>query len=826
MIMEMFIPVIYNGALLTLLVLVLEIFQRGRLGKVIQSRIITGLMLGFIGVAVMANPWQAVEGVVFDTRSILLSTGALFFGLIPALIAVVLTIFYRVSEGGAGVLMGIGVIISSTAVGILWRKWRGGKLSDISLLELLTFGLVVHSIMLVMTLALPSEITLRVLSLIALPVLTVYPMVTLALGFLLVRSQRRTEFISRLQESEGRYRLLADNTLDAIWLMDLEARFLYLNPSVKKLLGHDPGEMTGRGLWEFCDEKNFRIMKEQIDNVLSSLPDLKEVFFEAVMIRKDGSEINVEITGRVVLGEDGRPTSLQGVTRDITERKQAETERERLRLAVEHTAESVIITDTAGKILYVNPAFEKTTGYRKQEVLGKEVSLLESGYHSRDFFDDVWKTLRNGQTWTGRFFNRKKDGTVFTEEVSISPVFSPAGEIINFIFTQRDVTYQTELEQQLLQSQKMEAVGQLAGGIAHDFNNILQAMMGYCEILRETIDEEGESSEFVDEIKKGAEKAAALTRQLLTFSRREEIRPKDLDLNEVIRDMLKLVGRTIGEQIEIVTRFYDGELPINGDPGSIEQVLMNLCVNARDAMPDGGKLILETSLIHSKRRYDSAHSTMEEGYYAVLTITDTGCGIEPALQSQIFEPFFTTKEVGKGTGLGLATAYAIVNQHSGYISVESEKDKGSTFSVYLPLAEADLAEKAAEALAPALEGGKETILLAEDNPEVRRLANLILQNAGYSVIQAADGEKAIDRIRDKSSEIDLAVIDVVMPKRSGKEVLEYYRRIRPSGKVLLVSGYSVGDMDVSNFSGKQVSFISKPFGSESLLRAVRKLLDG
>jgi len=784
------------------------------------------LVLGFIGVAVMLQPWPAAEGVVFDTRSILLSTGALFFGFIPAVIAAFLTASFRIYDGGAGVYMGVGVIIISTATGILWRKWGGGKLGDISLLELLTFGLIVHSLMLAMTFALPSELSFQVLSSVALPTLTVYPIVTMALGFFLVRSQRRNEFLNRLQESEGRYRLLADNTLDAIWIMDLEARFLYLNPSVKNLLGYDPEEMTGRNLREFCDEKNFQIMKGQINHCLSGFPDLREVVFEAVMTRKDGAEVNVEITGRVVPGEDGKPSSLQGATRDITERRKVEAERERLRLAVEHTAETVIITDTEGAIRYVNPAFEKTSGYRKEEVLGRNVSLLESGYHSRDYFDEIWKILRSGRSWKGRFINKKKEGSIFTEEASISPVFSPEGEIIGYISAQKNITYQTELEQQLFQSQKMEAVGQLAGGVAHDFNNILQAMMGYCEMLREYMDEDAEVYEFVDELQKGADRAAELTRQLLTFSLRQEIQPRDLDLNEVILNMLKMIGRTIGEQIEIVTRLYEGELPIHADTGSIEQVLMNLCVNARDAMPEGGKLIIETSLVHSRRRYDPSHSAMEEGFYVLLTITDTGCGIEPVIQSQIFEPFFTTKEIGKGTGLGLATAYAIVSQHEGYIKVESEKDKGSTFSVYLPMHEAELLEEASGSLPDSVMGGKETILLAEDNAEVRRLATLILQNAGYKVIQAADGEKAIDWIRDRAPIIDLAIIDVVMPKRSGKEVLEYYRRIKPGGKVLLVSGYSVGDMDVSNLDERQVAFISKPFGSDPLLRAVRKLLDG
>ncbi len=821
----MFIPIIYNAALLTLLVLVLDIFLGERLTLFSKNRTVTGLMLGSIGIAVMLNPWQAAVGIFFDTRSVLLSLGGLFFGMVPALIAAAMTSAYRVYQGGAGVYMGVGVILMSALVGVIWRKRHRGIVRDISALELLTFGLIVHSMMMLLTLTLPRDVSTEVVSAIAFPVLTVYPMVTLALGFLLIRSQRRSDLNNSLRESEEKYRLLADNTLDVIWIMSLEARFLYLNPAVEKLLGYSPEKMIGKGLWEFCDEENFRFMRDRIEDAVIRLPDLRESLFEAVMLRKDGREVIVEITGRVVAGEDGEPVSLQGVTRDITERKRSEAEKDLLRLAIEHSVEAIMITDTEGTIVYVNPAFEKTSGFSRDEAVGSSTSILESGYHPGDFFEKMWETIRGGNTWQGRFVNRKKDGSYYTEESSIAPVFDENGCIIYFVAAKRDVTYETELEQQLLQSQKMEAVGQLAGGIAHDFNNILHAMMGYCEMLGASIDEESEQYEFVMELQKGTERAADLTRKLLTFSRRQVIELRNVDLNEIIRDMLKLIGRTIGEQIELRASLREGHLFIHADTGQIEQVLMNLCVNARDAMPEGGRIMIETSRVQAGSDQDQPLSTLGKGDYALMTIIDTGCGIDKMIRSRIFEPFFTTKEVGKGTGLGLATAYAIVTQHNGRISVESEEGRGAAFRVYLPLMEESRSE-VSESRSREPAGGKETVLLAEDDDEVRKLASVILQNAGYSVLPAADGEIAIGLITEHADRIDIAVIDAVMPKKSGKDVLEYYQRMKPGGRVLLVSGYNEGLTDIGVFSETRASFISKPFGSALFLRSIRELLDG
>ena len=821
---QMFIPIIYNAALLVLLVLVLDIFLSRRFKRMSANRIIIGIVLGLIGVAVMLNPWQAVEGVVFDTRSVLLSIAGLFFGFVPAIIAALMTSAYRISEGGVGVYMGVSVILSSVAVGVIWRKRHRGQVSDMTILELMTFGLIVHTCMLLLALTLPRDLSVQIISAITLPVLTVYPMVTVAIGYLLIRSLKRSEINKTLRESEEKYRLLADNITDAIWIMGLDARFQYLNPAVENLLGYKAEEMTGRGLWEFCDDRNFRKMKGEIEAAVEALPAQVERVFEAVMQSRDGREVNVEITGRVVTDDKGQPVSLQGVTRDITERKKFESERERLRLAIEHSVETVMITDTEGVIVYVNPAFEKISGYSREEAIGQKTSILKSGQHSRAFYDDLWNDLQSGKTWTGKFINRKRNGELFTEESSISPVFDSEGTIIYFVAAKRDITYEIELEQQLWQSQKLEAVGQLAGGIAHDFNNILQAMMGYCELLRDSVDKESDQFDFVQELGRGTERAAELTQQLLTFSRRQVIKTRDVDLNEIVRDLLKMIGRTIGEQIELIPRLYDGKLFIHADSGNMGQVLMNLCVNARDAMPAGGKLVIETDKVLFDRDYCKTHAGIEEGPYVIMSVSDTGSGIDQMIINQIFDPFFTTKEVGRGTGLGLATAYGIVKQHKGIINVESEKGRGTTFLVYLPLVDSgERVEK--EDFQPRPAGGKEVVLLAEDDAEVRKLARKVLENAGYRVISAADGEQAIELIRQMADEINIAVIDVVMPKKSGKEVLDFYHMMKPDARVLLVSGYSAGVMDVSNMGLDQASFISKPFSPSTFLRSIRKLLD-
>src|SRR5208283_2682292 len=399
-----------------------------------------------------------------------------------------------------------------------------------------------------------------------------------------------------------------------------------------------------------------------------------------------------------------------------------------------------------------------------------------------------------------------------------------AGEVITSIETLVDVTEKQKLEMQLFQSQKMEAIGQLAGGVAHDFNNILTAIIGYGSLLNIKLGKDSELKPFVDQILSSAEKSTNLTRQLLDFSRKQEIAPKETDLNELIKGMEKLLLRLIGEDIELKTQLAGKNLTAMVEPGQIEQVLMNLSTNARDSMPDGGLLSIGTDTVELDESYIKGHDMEKPGKYALMSLTDTGKGMDEKTQQKIFEPFFTTKELGKGTGLGLSIVYGIIKQHGGNITVYSEPGKGTTFRIYLPLIATKIEEaKKTEIVTP--RGGTETILLTEDNEEVRVLSKKVLEEFGYKVIDAVDGEDAINKFKENKDSIQLILIDVIMPKKSGKEAIDEIRKIKPGVKVLFTSGYTSDIVSRKGILEEGVDFISKPVTPYKLLAKIREILD-
>ncbi|MFQ5795878.1 MAG: response regulator [Candidatus Bipolaricaulia bacterium] len=380
-----------------------------------------------------------------------------------------------------------------------------------------------------------------------------------------------------------------------------------------------------------------------------------------------------------------------------------------------------------------------------------------------------------------------------------------------------------ELEAQLRQAQKMEAIGQLAGGVAHDFNNLLQAILGYTQLAMDGFSPEEKRYKDLEQVHKAAKRATALTRQLLAFGRRQVLQPVDLDLNQVIADLVKMLHRVIGEHIELnVIPGYDLDT-VHVDPGQIEQMLVNLCINARDAMPNGGKLIIETENVLINSAYLETHPWAKPGRHILLTLTDTGDGMPPEILEHIFEPFFTTKEEGEGTGLGLSMVYGIVKQHNGYIDVYSKPRQGTTFKIYLPAVECP-AETGGENIAVLPSGGLETILIAEDEEIVRDLTVRVLEQAGYAVLTVTDGEEAVNVFEANADTIALALLDVVMPKRSGREVYDRIRVIKPEVRVLFSSGYSAHIRPDFVLEGG-LQLIQKPYSSDELLRKVREILD-
>ena len=526
--------------------------------------------------------------------------------------------------------------------------------------------------------------------------------------------------------------------------------------------------------------------------------------------------------------EDGS-TLWHGIASDITERKRREEERARLAMAVEQSAETIVITDASGTILYANPAFEKTSGYTRAEALGQNPRILKSGEHDAEFYGQLWATLSRGEVWTGRLINKKKDGTLYEEVATISPMRDPEGRVVNYVAVKRDVTREAQLEAQLRQSQKMEAVGQLAGGVAHDFNNMLAVIRGNAELLLMYPGQHtAQTREGLNDVVEASERAANLTRQLLTFSRKQVMQPQPLMLNEVIANLTKMLNRVISENIDLQCH-YAALLPhVQADTGMMEQVILNLVVNARDSMPEGGELRVATERLTLDAAQAQANPKARAGQFVCLLVSDTGAGIAPEVLPRIFEPFFTTKEVGKGTGLGLATVYGIVNQHQGWIEVSSQVGEGSTFKVVLPAIPAPARLAAAAEAEVEVRGGKETILLVEDEHAVRLTTRRILESKGYTVWEATSAPEALEQCQAHAGEIALLLTDVIMPgEMSGRDLADRLWVQRPGLRVIFMSGHSA-DMLGKNtefIRRTRSRFLQKPCSSRTLLEAVRECLD-
>jgi len=504
--------------------------------------------------------------------------------------------------------------------------------------------------------------------------------------------------------------------------------------------------------------------------------------------------------------------------RFIAERQKAEEDLLRLSAAINQTTEAVAVTDVHGIIQYVNPAFESITGYSSEEAQGKPIRFLKSGRHDESFYRNLWQTILSGQTWTGQIINKRKSGVLYTEETAISPVYDANGTTINYVAVKRDVTDELNKEEEYRHAQKMEAVGQLAGGIAHDFNNILQAILGFSEILLSKLPKETSEYRNVSEIKKAAARAADITRQLLIFSRKQPIEKKRIDINTVLQDTEVLLQILLGDRVHRILDLAEILHPVDADAGQITQIIMNLAINARDAMPDGGRLTISTENVSLSLTDTSVIPGSKPGKFVCLAVTDTGCGMSRGVKDHLFEPFFTTKEPGKGTGLGLAGIYGIIKKHKGWINVYSEEGMGTTFKVYLPASETD--ESSAEQIAEQNEARRERILLVEDDLAVRNMVIRLLQNAGYQVFETGSAEEALTLFDRERADFDLLFSDIILPEKTGIELADQIKKMNPAMPVLLYSGYRDQRERWSNLDSKGYHFLQKPFTVTTLLAAV------
>ena len=626
--------------------------------------------------------------------------------------------------------------------------------------------------------------------------------------------------VEELRHSEERYRELVENINDIVYAADDHGTITYISPVVELITGYQPSEITGRSIVEFVHPEDLPLFLESFKQTIAGVIEP----LEYRIVAKSGEVRWVRSSSRPVFDGE-RAVGLRGVMADTTEHKRVEAHLERLATAVEQAAESIVITDTDGAIQYVNPAFERASGYSSDEVRGQHPRFLKMGVPDEEFYQGVWKTITSGQVWTGRFINKRKDGSFFEEEATISPVRERSGKIVNFVAVKRDVTKEIELEKQLLHAQKMEAVGRLAGGVAHDFNNLLTAIIGYGQLVQGRLGADHPLRSEVKEILDAGHRAAELTSQLLAFSRRQTLIPRNINLNDTIANLMKMLQRIIGEDVDVRFRASPDLYLVFADAGQIDQVMMNLAVNARDAMPGGGQLVIETRNVTVDEAYCREHLWARPGNYAQISVSDTGLGMDAETQRRIFEPFFTTKEIGKGTGLGLAVVYGIINQHGGFIHLYSEPGHGTTIKVYLK-AEAATAQDEAPMLQTPVRGGSETILVAEDEGTLREVARTVLGSLGYRVLLASDGEEALVAYAAAMNEIDLVILDLIMPRMGGREA---YERIRALGgsecPVIFMTGYAPEILKDDLGEVGSAELIQKPYEVEELRRKVRQVLD-
>ncbi|HEX2709423.1 MAG TPA: PAS domain S-box protein [Candidatus Deferrimicrobium sp.] len=597
----------------------------------------------------------------------------------------------------------------------------------------------------------------------------------------------------------------------------------FVGSEVERLTGYTPGEILGKPMaWRgLIHPDDFRSVQETILSCVRRREPILRMEYR--IIRKDGESRWINDRRQMIYDEGGRLLCIDGLCMDISEQKRSEEERRRLAAAVEYAADAIMVTDAEWVVQYVNPAFEKVTGYAKEEVLGRNPYILAADGENIRVYLEIEDKIRSGSPWKGRLKNKRKDGILLEQDIVVSPIRDPAGKVVNHVLAARDITREALLQKQAQTAQRMEAVGTLAGGIAHDFNNALTGIIGFADLLRMRLGKEPKLQGDVDEILKCAERASTLTRQLLAFARRQVIEPVSLGLNTVVRDLSRLMKKVSGEQIEVRTRLTEGIPPIFADRGQLEQVLLNLCLNSRDAMPGGGEFLVSTDTVVWEEERVEDQAVMPAGQYVLLAVADNGSGMDDATRKRAFEPYFTTKAPGKGTGLGLSMVYGIVKQNGGFVFLDSRPGEGTTFRIYFPASEA-VSEEKEEKKEAAVKGGAETILLAEDEEAIRTLSERSLRGYGYEVLAARDGAEAV-ALCEAHPEIAIAVLDVVMPRMGGKEAFDAMRRLRPDLRALFTSGYSTDRIHESFVLLPGIEFLPKPYGPASLARRVREVLD-
>jgi two-component system cell cycle sensor histidine kinase/response regulator CckA len=638
--------------------------------------------------------------------------------------------------------------------------------------------------------------------------------------------KRQTE---TLQKSEFRYRSLLSRLPIGVYrnTPGPPGRFLMANEAISKMFGYESPEhfMQSNVADLFVDPAETEFFSEQL---------VAQGSVNAVVLRfkrKDGSPFWASVTARAVGNDQGEIKYFEGIIEDITERKRAEEalreSEEKYRSLVETTSDWIWETDEKGTYTYSSPKVTDILGYKPEEITGKTpFDFMTSAEAER--FSAIFRRALLSQTSFDAIenINLHKNGAHVVLETSGVPIFGGEGDVLGYRGIDRDVTARKHLENQLLQAQKMEAIGNLAGGVAHDFNNMLSIILGNAEMILENLEETHPVIANLQEIQKAVKRSTDLIRQLLAFARKQTIAPKVIDINEAVEGMLKMLKRLIGENIDLAWSPTRGLWPVKVDSSQVDQVLANLCVNARDSINGVGKVTIETANTVCDENYCSNHVGVKPGDYVMIAVNDNGIGMDKETLDNIFEPFFTTKGVGEGTGLGLSTVYGIVKQNSGFINICSELGEGTTIKLYLPRYTGEIVQPHMQKQDEAdVAGGNETILLVEDENSILRMTTMMLERLGYSVIATSNPNEAIQIFESRPGEIDLLITDVVMPGMSGRDLVKEILYLYPTLKYVFISGYTANIIARHGVLDEGEHFIHKPFERSEIAKKVREVLD-
>jgi len=633
-------------------------------------------------------------------------------------------------------------------------------------------------------------------------------------------------------------RLMCDTVPDMIWAKDIDDNYLFANQAIcdHLLSAKDTNEPVGKNDLFFAKRQResqpdnpewhtFGELCQDSDHVTIEAGKPMQ-FYEYGNVK--GKFLYLDVRKALLYDKTGKVIGVVGTARDITEERQKELERRMLSQAIEQAGESVLITDKQGTIEYVNPSFTAITGFSAEEVIGKNPRVLKSGNQSKKYYERLWSTISKGETWQSAIVDRRKDGSQYPALMTISPIMEKDGEITHYVGIQQDMTSHELLEEKFRQAQKMEALGTLVGGIAHDFNNMLAGMTGNLYLARKKVADFPDVVKRLDSVEELSFRASGMIKQLLAFARKGSVEMKPFGLNSFMKEISKLSETSVPENITFHSKFCHEELVVKGDATQLQQVLMNLINNARDAVAGVADPVISLKIegFEADEGFINHHPEMDASLFAHLVVSDNGSGIDEIQKKHIFEPFYTNKDVGLGTGLGLSMVYGAVQSHHGVIDVVSTPGSGSSFHIYLPLIEEKAIADSSEDRGEIVQGRGEWILIVDDNADVRTTSREVLENMGYQVLEASDGLEAIEQFRAHEHTVSLIIMDVVMPRLGGVQAAGRIKKRCPDTKIIFTTGYDKDETLTSEMPSDEYVVLSKPYHVVTLSLMIRKQLDG